>query len=202
MTFCSQQHKWNREQRESIRQALRDYRQMVYLENLSDAEFMLFADDVAMTLESEYPVYSTFTNMPAVDDTVDLVVVTTIVNNLKADARNLRHLYPYSYLVAQGVVSAGLEREQMHSFYKCLAQKIDSCYGSMNMFFAAVLADTTNSTQIGAFEQQCASELFNWTSTEVGTANNAAAKPAVAAKPTTNNKPAAAPAAAPAKTKK
>lgn len=167
LTFCSQQHKWNREQRQAIREALRDYRQMVYLDNLSDAEFMLFADDVAMTLEGEYPNYTTFTNMPAVDDTVDFYVVTTIVNNLRADARNLRHLYPYSYLVAQGVVPAGLEREQMHSFYKCLAQKIDSTYGSMDMFFTAVLADTTDANLIGQFEQQCASELFNWSATEV-----------------------------------
>ena len=41
---CSQQRQWNREQRQALRQMLRDYRKMVYLNNLTDAEYMLFAD--------------------------------------------------------------------------------------------------------------------------------------------------------------
>ena len=31
---CSQQRKWTHEQRKAMREALRDYRQMVYLEDL------------------------------------------------------------------------------------------------------------------------------------------------------------------------
>ena len=48
---CTQQQKWNHEQRKAMREALRDYRKMVYLEDLTDPEFVLFTDEVANTLE-------------------------------------------------------------------------------------------------------------------------------------------------------
>ena len=89
---CSQQREWNREQRKAMREALRDYRKMVYLNDLTDAEFQLFADEVATALETSYPVYTTFIAMPGVNDTVDVVVVETIVEELDADARNMRHI--------------------------------------------------------------------------------------------------------------
>ena len=38
---CSQQRQWNHEQRKAMREALRSYRQMVYLDDLNDAEFVL-----------------------------------------------------------------------------------------------------------------------------------------------------------------
>ena len=47
--------------------------------------------------------------MQGVDDTVDMVVVSTIVDELDADAHNMRHIYPYRALVAQGVLPAGLD---------------------------------------------------------------------------------------------
>ena len=100
---CSQQRQWNHEQRKAMREALRSYRQMVYLDDLNDAEFVLFSDEVAGQLENSYPVYMEFVQMQGVDDTVDMVVVSTIVDELNADARNMRHIYPYNYLVAQGV---------------------------------------------------------------------------------------------------
>ena len=34
---CSQQRQWNHEQRKAMREALRSYRQMVYLDDLTDA---------------------------------------------------------------------------------------------------------------------------------------------------------------------
>ena len=37
---CSEQRKWNREQRKEMREMLRDYRQMAYLNDLTDAEFI------------------------------------------------------------------------------------------------------------------------------------------------------------------
>ena len=83
-----------------MREALRSYRQMVYLDDLNDAEFVLFSDEVAGQLENSYPVYMEFVQMQGVDDTVDMVVVSTIVDELNADARNMRHIYPYNYLVA------------------------------------------------------------------------------------------------------
>ena len=39
---CSQKREWNHEQRKAMREALRSYRQMVYLDDLTDAEFVLF----------------------------------------------------------------------------------------------------------------------------------------------------------------
>ena len=37
---CSQKREWNHEQRKAMREALRSYRQMVYLDDLTDAEFV------------------------------------------------------------------------------------------------------------------------------------------------------------------
>lgn len=164
---CSQKREWNREQRRAMREALRDYRRMVYLNDLTDAEFSAFSDDVAGQLEESYPVYTTFIAMPGVNDTVDVVVVTTIVDELNADARNMRHIYPYNYLVAQGTLPAGLDHDQQHAFYKCFAGKVNSTYSSMSQFFNAILADTTDTSQIRRMENRCASDLFDWVVAEV-----------------------------------
>lgn len=151
---CSQQRQWNHEQRKAMREALRSYRQMVYLDDLSDDEFVLFTDEVAGDLEGAYPVYTTFVEMPGVTDTVDMVVVTTIVDELNADAHNMRHIYPYNYLVAQGVLPAGLDHQQQKAFYNCFAGKVNA-------------ADTTDMSQIRQMEAGCANDLFDWVITEV-----------------------------------
>ena len=164
---CSNSREWNREQRKEMRESLRDYRQMVYLDDLTDAEFVLFTDDVAETLENNYPVYTTFVAMPGMSDTVDVVVVTTIVDELNADAHNMRHIYPYNYLVAQGVLPAGLDHSQQRAFYKCFASKVNANYYTMSQFFNAVLADTTDLSQIRRLQGQCANDLFDWTVTEI-----------------------------------
>ena len=62
---CSKQREWSREQRHQMRQDLRTYRDMVYLTDLNDVEWELFADDVAVALENDYPVYATFIEMPS-----------------------------------------------------------------------------------------------------------------------------------------
>ena len=77
-----------------MRDLLRQYRQMVYLNDLTDAEYMLFTDNVAAAVEEAYPVYTTFVEMPAVNDTVQVYIVTTIVEELNTDARNMRHIFP------------------------------------------------------------------------------------------------------------
>lgn len=164
---CSQHQGWTPEQRETMREALDSYRQMVYLDDLNDAEYMLFANQVAAMLEGDYPIYTSFVAMPGVSDTIDMVVVTTIVDELDADARNMRHIYPYAYLVAQGVLPAGLDYEQQHLFYKCFAGKVNASYATTGQFFNAVLADTTDMSQMRRMENECANELFNWTITEV-----------------------------------
>lgn len=163
---CSQRREWNREERKAMRDALRSYRQMIYLDDLTDSEFVLFSDGVAGELENAYPVYTTFIQMPGVNDTVDMFVVTTIVEELDADAHNMRHIFPYDYLVGQGVLPAGLDRSQQKAFYTCLAGKVNATYSTMEQFFNAVLADTTDLSQLRRLEGQCADELFDWTVTE------------------------------------
>ena len=164
---CSKQHQWNHDQRKAMREALRDYRKMVYLDDLTDAEFVLFTDQVAGTLENAYPVYVEFIQMEGVDDTVDMVVVTEIVDELNADARNMRHIFPYNLLVAQGVLPAGLDHEQQRAFYNCFAQQVNDTYQTMGQFFNAILADTTDMSQISQLQSQCANDLFQWVVTEI-----------------------------------
>ena len=166
-TGCSPRRQWNHEERKAMREALRDYRRMAYLDDLTDDEYVIFTDGVATDLETSYPVYATFIQMPGVNDTVDMVVVTAIVDELNADARNMRHIYPYPYLVAQGVLPAGLDHEQQRQFYNCFAYKVNSAYQTMTQFFNAVLADTTDHSRIRRLESQCANDLFDWTVTEV-----------------------------------
>lgn len=157
---CSGRQGWDDDERRTLREALRDYRRMVYLENLAEAEFALFADDVARRLETDYPIYTAFITMPGVEDTVETVVVAAIVEELNADARNMRHLYPYPALVAQGILPAGLDHRQQKAFYQCFASKVNNAYRTMDQFFAAVLADTTDRSQLARMEAQCASDLF------------------------------------------
>lgn len=175
---CSQQRQWNHEQRKAMREALRSYRQMVYLDDLNDAEFVLFTDDVAGQLENSYPVYVEFVEMQGVDDTVDMVVVSTIVDELDADAHNMRHIYPYSTLVAQGVLPAGLDHSQQKAFYTCFAGKVNATYATMGQFFNAILADTTDLSQIRQLESQCANDLFSWVVTEIDITESVPASPA------------------------
>ena len=159
---CSKQAQWNREQRQQMRQELNRYRQMVYLQDLTDPEFVIFSDNVAAEIENEYPVYATFIRMPGANDTVDAVVITAIVDELDADAHNMRHLYPYPYLVAQGILPEGIDRAGQRAFYRCFANKVNNRYSSMKQFFNAVLADTTNNSQIARMQAQCANDLFDY----------------------------------------
>ena len=46
MFACGEQTKWNREERQAMRNLLRDYRKMIYLNDLTEAEYMLFTDRV------------------------------------------------------------------------------------------------------------------------------------------------------------
>lgn len=162
-TSCTQQAKWNRAQRQAMREALRDYRQAVYLNDLTDAEFMLFSDDVTLALEEDYPVYTTFVQMPGMNDTVQVYVVTTIVEELNADARNMRHIFPYPWLVGNNILPSGLDRSQQHAFYNCLAGKVDNRYPTMTQFVNALMADTTDMSQLARMQRQCANDLFDWT---------------------------------------
>lgn len=164
---CSGQQGWNTEERRSMHEALRDYRRMVYLEDLDDPEFTLFTDGVVRTLEMDYPIYTAFVSMPGAEDTVETVVVTAIVAELDADAHNMRHLYPYPYFVAQGVLPPGLDRRQQKAFYQCFASKVNSSYRTMDQFFGAVLADTTDRSQLALMAARCAADLFGQKMAEI-----------------------------------
>lgn len=178
---CTQQQQWNQEQRKSIRDALRSYRQMAYLNNLNDAEFVLFTDQVANQLETSYPVYVDFIEMDGVDDTVDMVIVSSIVRELQANTENMRHIYPYNYLVAQGVLPAGLDHRQQKAFYQCFANKVNSSFQTMESFFSAILAaDSSKMSQIRQMENQCANDLFDWVITEVDVIETIPETPATA----------------------
>lgn len=160
---CSQQARWNHKQKQALREALRQYRDMVYLEDLTEPEFVVFTDGVATEIEEVYPVYTTFVQLPAVNDTVDMFVVTTIVDELNADAHNMRHIYPYRQLVSEGILPDRLTHDQQRSFYRCLAQKVNNYYTSLEEFVEAVIeSDTSANTQITQFQTQCAADLFNW----------------------------------------
>ena len=160
---CSSKNKWTREERRQMREELKNYRDMVYVQNLNDSEFEVFSDDVPDAIEVDYPVYTTFIEMPGSGDTVEVYVVSTIVNQLDADAHNMRNIYPYPYLVAQGVLPANLSRDAQRAFYKCFAEKVDNYYPSTQSFFNAIVADTTSYSQMARFQQQCAADLFDWT---------------------------------------
>ena len=163
LASCSQQTKWNHEQRKALREALRSYRDMVYLQDLTEPEFIIFTDGVVGDIETAYPAYATFIELPAVDDTVDMFVVTAIVDELNEDAANMRHLYPYHTLVKQGILPDKLTHDERHAFYKCLAQKVNNYYISVDAFLSDVIkSDTSSQTQISKFQSECANDLFDW----------------------------------------
>ena len=156
MCGCSKSREWSHEQRKQMRQDLREYRDMVYLSDLDDVEFDMFSDGVAVSLEEAYPVYATFIAMPGVDDTVTMVVVEAIVTELEADAHNMRHLFPYRYLIEEGILPKGLSHQQLVSYYSCLASKVNGYYDSVESFLDAILSGTSDTTALGQFQRQCA----------------------------------------------
>ena len=181
LASCSQQTKWNHEQRKALRDALKSYRDMVYLQDLTEPEFVIFTDGVANDIEVAYPAYATFVELPAVDDTVDMFVVTAIVEELNEDAANMRHLYPYHTLVKQGILPDKLSHDERHAFYRCLAQKVNNYYTSVDAFLSDVIkSDTSSQTQINKFQSECANDLFDWVIevTEVDILEPTPAKPA------------------------
>ena len=101
ITGCSKKAKWNHEQKKAMRENLHQYRDMIYLQDLTDPEFLIFTDSVTGDIEAVYPIYTSFIEMDGAQDTVDMFVLTAIVDELKADAHNMRHIYPYRYLVSE-----------------------------------------------------------------------------------------------------
>ena len=159
---CSQKAKWNHDQRKAMRENLRQYRDMIYLQDLTDPEFLIFTDSVTGDIEAVYPVYTSFIEMDGVQDTIDMFVMTAIVDELDADAHNMRHIYPYQYLVSEGILPDRLTHEQQRDFYRCLAQKVNNTFLTVEQFLMAIVADTTANSTIKQLQGECANELFNW----------------------------------------
>ncbi len=157
---CSQQREWNQEQRIEFISSIEPYRQMIYLNNLSDPEFVIFTDNLATEVEVAYPVYTRFVMMPALSDTIDMWVVTSIVDELNADARNMRYLYPYENLVEQGVLPIGLDHADRKAFYTCFAHKIDAYFDSREDFFYAVITNGLDHNVIATMQQECAAQFL------------------------------------------
>ena len=156
---CSGKKEWNTSQRQQMRDRLKAYRQWVYLNNMTDAEYMVFTDGVVGTLEEYYPNYGVLVTYPAVDDTISQVVVTAIVEDITTDAHNMRHLFPYNHLVKQGILPRGMTRDQQKAYYQCLADKINNGYISMRSFLWQAMQSNVDSTRVGMFQRGCAQEL-------------------------------------------
>lgn len=162
LTACSQKAKWNHEQKKAMHENLRQYRDMIYLQDLTDPEFLIFSDSVTGDIEAIYPVYTTFIEMDGAQDTVDMFVLTAIVEELDADAHNMRHIYPYRYLVSEGILPDRLTHEQQRNFYRCLAQKVNGTFYSMEQFLMAIVSDTTSHSKMKQLQSECANDLFDW----------------------------------------
>lgn len=160
---CSKEKRWGMKEREELRNELRAYRDMVYLENLAEAEFNDFTGDVVSAIEIDYPVYTTFVELPGRGDTVEVYVVSTIVEELNTDPHNLRNIFPYPMLVTDGILPQGLNHQAQRAFYDCLSHKIKRAYSSTTDFFDAIVSDTSsNNSKIADLQWQCAVDLFDW----------------------------------------
>lgn len=153
---------WDREQRRTIQRAISEYRDMVYVSELSDAEYYIFANDATDIVEMNYPTYEEFVAMPAMNDSIEVIVTTLIVEQLDADGANIRHIYPYRELRREGILPKGLSRKEQRAFYKCFARKVNAAYNSYSDFLSAVVANETDKGQISQFQRECAKSILGW----------------------------------------
>lgn len=152
---------WDEKQRKEAREMLRQWRDMVYLRSLTDMEFAIFANEVADILEEQYPSYVEFIEMPMVGDSVEVVVVAAIVADIKADATNMRHLFPYDELVKKEILPKGLTTKQQSDFYGCFAQRVNSIYGSVQTFVWDVVNSTIDDAITLRLLQGCAAPYWD-----------------------------------------
>ncbi|MFR9649600.1 MAG: hypothetical protein SNJ33_06595 [Rikenellaceae bacterium] len=162
-TSCGGRVEWNMQQRAAMRQALEDYRQMVYLANLSSDDFVIFSDGVVEDIELDYPIYTEFIKLPSVSDTVQLYVITAIVDELQADVANMRYLMPYAQLVDDGMLPAELSHSERVAFYQCMANKVNNNYMGFTSFVNSLIENEVSNEQLNSFISDCSADLFNWT---------------------------------------
>ncbi len=152
--------KWTLKQREEAHKMLREWREMVYLEDLTEEEFALFANNVTDLLEEEYPSYVEFIEMPMVGDSVEMVVVAAIVTEIKASPERLRHIFTYDELVDSGILPPGLKKSQQALFYNCFAEKVNNIYGSMQQFVWDAIYSSLDDVLIAQMMRRCAEPLW------------------------------------------
>ncbi len=159
---CKQSNDWSHEERQEVRNELNNYRDMVYLEDLQEIEFDDFSGDVIDAIEIDYPTYTLYYELPGRGDTLDVYVVSTIVERLDTDPHNLRHIFPYSWLVAEGVLPAGMDNQAQRAFYDCLSQKVKRYYHTSHRFLYALMNDPNAIGNVVQMQNECAMELFDW----------------------------------------
>ena len=159
---CTQKRGWSHEERKAVRNEIDNYRDMVYLEDLEVVEFDDFSGDVIEAIEIDYPTYALYYELPGRGDTLDVYVVSTIVERLDTDPHNLRHIFPYSWLVAEGVLPAGLDKQAQRAFYDCLSQKVKRQYHPSRRFLYALMNDPNAGNAVMQMQNDCAMELFDW----------------------------------------
>ena len=140
---------------------LREWRNMIYLNELSEEEFALFAGRVADILEMRYPSYAEFVEMPMVGDSVEMVIVATITSELKATPERLRHIFSYDDLVELGTLPAGLTRHRQNEFYRCLAERVNQTYGSMQQFVWDAMYSRLDDTLLAHMLSHCAAPFWD-----------------------------------------
>ncbi|MBR2400304.1 MAG: hypothetical protein IKB03_00920 [Tidjanibacter sp.] len=161
LTSCSGNKKWNEEERKATREMVREWRELAYLNALSEEEFALFANRVTDVLENQYPSYVEFIEMPMVGDSVETVVIATIVTEIKASPSRLRHLFPYKELVRQEILPDGLGAISQEDFYNCLAEKVNMVYGSMQEFVWDAVYSRLDDVVIAQMLRRCAAPFWD-----------------------------------------
>ena len=159
---CTEKRGWSHDDRKAVRNEIDNYRDMVYLEDLEVVEFDDFSGDVIEAIEIDYPTYALYYELPGRGDTLDVYVVSTIVERLDTDPHNLRHIFPYSWLVAEGVLPAGLDKQAQRAFYDCLSQKVKRQYHTSRRFLYALMNDPNAGNAVMQMQNDCARELLDW----------------------------------------
>lgn len=159
VTSCTHTANWTPQQKDEFKEHIKAVRGLAYANNMTVEEFEKYANDVAASVQSTYPDYSVFMNMPGVEDTIAVFAVTQFAYDVDSDYRNLRNLYPYHQLVKDGVLPEGVTKEAKEAFYACLAAKIRGEYESIGFFLGALSFNDKANQQAIIFQQQCAMEL-------------------------------------------
>ncbi len=152
---CSGPREWSVEEHKKFVTTLEPYRQMAYLREFNDAEFVVFSSDIGTMAEGRYPVYSEFVALPELSDTLDVWVVTSIVEQLNTNAENMRYLYPYHTLVNQGILPEGMDHAERKGFYTCLSEKVNATFPTMEAFFISVVNNALEEGTISEMMTDC-----------------------------------------------